>query len=369
MLRTATAAITSTMATKSEDASSRLPDIKKLLHEAGAISRVAVRTPPRRGGVRAGSIAFVQSTPRSALGQLPNAGGAYTHRRLSRPAGRRLGRAGCMETEQPFGEHARRARRVYGAAADHYTLAPLGFWDRFGSATVSRLRLAPGMAVLDLCCGAGGSAIPAAHAVGAAGRVLGIDVAAPLLDLARARAAREGLSNIEFRHGDATRTGLLGGSFDAVVCVFGVFFAPDMTAFVQEMWRLVRPGGVLAVTTWGPGLFEPANSCFWRCVGEVEPSLYKNFNPWDEITTPAELSELLTRAGVPRPAVVAAEARHHLEHPDSFWDIVLGSGYRATVDALSPDQRDHLRESLLAELRSRECTVLQTDVVYGTASR
>ena len=143
----------------------------------------------------------------------------------------------------PFGDHARRAARTYGAAADHYTLAALNFWDRFGSATVSRLRVAPGATVLDLCCGAGASAIPAAHEVGAPGRVLGIDVATPLLDLARARATREGLANVEFRHGDATRTGLPDDGFDAVVCVFGVFFAPDMAAFVREMWRLVRPGG------------------------------------------------------------------------------------------------------------------------------
>jgi ubiquinone/menaquinone biosynthesis C-methylase UbiE len=272
-----------------------------------------------------------------------------------------------MESEQPFVEHVRRAERAFGAAADHYTVPALGFWDRYGSATVSRLQLAEGITVVDLCCGAGGSAIPAAHAVGAAGRVVGIDVAEPLLALARARATHEGLSNIEFRHGDAIDTGLPDGSFDAVVCVFGVFFAPDMTAFVEEMWRLVRPAGVLAVTTWGPDLWEPATSCFWRCVGEVEPSLFKKFNPWDEITTPAALTELLIRGGVPHPEVVAVEGRHHLEHPDSFWDIVLGSGYRATVDALRPDQRDHLRESILAELRARDVTVLQTDVVYGTA--
>jgi ubiquinone/menaquinone biosynthesis C-methylase UbiE len=274
-----------------------------------------------------------------------------------------------MDSSQPFGDHGRRAARVYGAAADHYTLGTLGFWDRFGSDTMSRLPLAPGMTVLDLCCGAGASAMPAAHTVGAAGRVLGIDVAAPMLELARARAAREGLSNIEFRQGDATQTELPDGSFDAVVCVFGVFFVPDMTAFVQEMWRLVRPGGVLAVTTWGTGVFEPANSCFWRCVREVEPSLYKSFNPWDKITTPAALAELLTGAGVPQPVVEAADGRHDIEHPDRFWDIVLGSGYRATVDALSPDQREQLRESVLAELRAGQVTVLRTDVVFGTATR
>ena len=271
--------------------------------------------------------------------------------------------------EQPLSEHARRAARTYGAAADHYRRPALGFWDRFGAATVSRLRLAPGSGVLDLCCGAGASAIPAARAVGPGGRVLGIDIAAPQLELARARAAGEGLANVEFRYGDATRTGLPDAGFDAVVCVFGVFFAPDMAAFVRDMWRLVRPGGVLAVTTWGPGLFEPANSEFWRCVGEAQPALFKAFNPWDEITTPAALAGLFSRAGVPHPAVAAVTGEHHLDHPDGFWDVVLGSGYRATVDALGPEQREQVRERLLAGLRSRAVRSLRTDVVFGTARR
>jgi ubiquinone/menaquinone biosynthesis C-methylase UbiE len=268
-----------------------------------------------------------------------------------------------------MGEHAERAARTYGAAADHYTLGALSFWDRFGAATVSRLRLAAGDAVLDLCCGAGGSAIPAARAVGPEGRVLGIDVAAPLLKLARARAAGEGLTHAEFRRGDATRTGLPDGGFNAVVCVFGVFFAADMTAFAREMWRLVRPGGVLAVTTWGPGLFEPANSIFWQCVGEAEPTLFKAFNPWDEITTPPALAGLLSRAGVPHPDVVAVPGQHHLDHPDRFWDIALGSGYRATVDALSPEQRGKVRERVLGNLRRNGVNTLRTDVIFGVARR
>ncbi len=274
-----------------------------------------------------------------------------------------------MQAEPPLSETAHRAARTYGAAADHYTLATLSFWDRFGSATVSRLPLAAGDAVLDLCCGAGASAIPAARTVGPAGRVLGIDVAEPLLALARARAAREGLTQAGFRHCDATRTELPGASFDAVICVFGVFFAADMSAFVAEMWRLVRPGGMLALTTWGPGLFEPANSHFWRCVGEVKPSSFKGFNPWDKITTPAALGSLFAQAGVPSPALEASAGRHQLPHPDRFWDIVLGSGYRATISALTPGQRDLVRTRLLAELRAQQITELRTDVLFGTAAR
>jgi ubiquinone/menaquinone biosynthesis C-methylase UbiE len=271
--------------------------------------------------------------------------------------------------QPPMGEAAQRAARVYGAAADHYAMPSLGFWDRFGTATVARLELAPGSTVLDLCCGAGGSALPAARAVGPGGNVLGIDAAASLLDLARARAADEGLAHVEFRRGDATRTGLPGGGFDAVVCVFGVFFAPDMAAFAAEMWRLTGAGGMLALTTWGPGLFEPANSVFWDSVRAVEPSLFKAFNPWDEITTAQALRDLYSRAGIADATAVAVPGRHHLDDPDRFWDIVLGSGYRATVDALSGAQREQVRERVIGRLRARKIATLRTDVVFGTAVR
>jgi hypothetical protein len=151
--------------------------------------------------------------------------------------------------------------------------------------------------------------------------------------------------------------------------VFGVFFAPDMTAFAAEMWRLVRPGGVLAVTTWGPGLFEPGNSIFWEAVAAVAPSLYKGFNPWDEITTPAALAGLLAAAGVAGPATTSVRGRHPLSHPGQFWDIVLGSGYRATIEALSREQRETVREGVIRELSSAAVTAVRTDVVFAAAER
>ena len=135
------------------------------------------------------------------------------------------------------------------------------------------------------------------------------------------------------------------------------------------MWRLVAPGGVLAITTWGPGFAEPGSGQFWETVRAVAPSLYKAYNPWDEITSTAALTELLTRAGVARPTVTAVAGQHHIGYPDQFWDIVLGSGYRATVDALSQDQRDTVRERLLARLRAAGVTTLRADVVFGTAER
>src|SRR5262249_34840670 len=162
----------------------------------------------------------------------------------------------------------------------------------------------------------------------------GLDLADSLLALARQRAADLGLENVSFRACDATASGLEDGSFDAVVCVFGVFFAADMPAFVAELWRLVRPGGRLAVTPLWPEWCEPASSAFWQSVRELEPALFRAFNPWDQITTAPALADLLARGGVGRATVEATAGEHHeLERADDFWDIVLGSGYRGTVDA------------------------------------
>jgi ubiquinone/menaquinone biosynthesis C-methylase UbiE len=266
-------------------------------------------------------------------------------------------------------EPARRAASTYSAAADHYERPALAFWDRWGAGTVSRLALSPGDAVLDLCCGAGGSALPAARAVGPDGRVLGVDLAVPLLELAQAKAARERLTNVEFRQGDATRTGLPSGSFDVVVCVFGVFFASDMPGFVTEMWRMVRPGGTLAITTWGPGWCEPASSVFWDCVRDAEPSLYRGFNPWDEITTPDALTRLFARGGVETATAQPGAGAHNLDRPEDFSDIVLGSGYRGTIDALRPEQSDAVRGQVLGILGSRAVRTLRIDVVFGTATK
>jgi len=134
------------------------------------------------------------------------------------------------------------AASTYAAAADTFD-NPLLFWDRFGRGTIDRLGLSAGLQVLDACCGTGASALPAARAVGPAGHVVGVDVAAPALALARAKAVRQGLANVEFVESDIEHTGLVPESFDVVICVFGIFFLPDMVAGLRELWRLVRPGG------------------------------------------------------------------------------------------------------------------------------
>jgi ubiquinone/menaquinone biosynthesis C-methylase UbiE len=264
---------------------------------------------------------------------------------------------------------AARVAAVYNAASDRYTAPPLGFWDRFGAETVRRMGLRPGAHVLDLCCGAGASALAAARVVGPSGQVLALDLSPRLLELATRRAAHEGLDNVEFRCADATATGLPSESFDAVVCVFGVFFAADRSGFVAEMWRHLGPGGAFAVTTWGPHLFEPGNRLFWQEVGRLRPDLDRAFNPWDDLVTSDALGSLLRSVGIEHVVVTAERGTHRLQTADDFWQIVLGSGYRGTVDALTPEQVDVVRDAVLSELRRRGVLAVTTNVVYSNATR
>ncbi len=122
-----------------------------------------------------------------------------------------------------------KAAAAYNAAADFYDDAANSFWERFGCRTIERLHLQHGARILDVCCGSGASAIPAAEKVGPEGFVLGIDLAEKLLELARMKASDRGLQNIEFRAGDMLDLRLPESEFDAVVCVFGIFFVPGCT--------------------------------------------------------------------------------------------------------------------------------------------
>ena len=134
--------------------------------------------------------------------------------------------------------------------------------------------------MLDVCCGAGASALPAAEAVGQTGAVIGVDLAKALLESARTKAIQRRLGNIEFEVGDMLSMRFPVASFDAVLCLFGIFFVPDMAMAVSELWSYIRPGGKLAVTTWGRNLFEPANDAFWCSIKVVRPDRYKGFNPY-----------------------------------------------------------------------------------------
>src|SRR5215467_14126645 len=254
-----------------------------------------------------------------------------------------------------------RAAFTYNAAADCFDASPLSFWDYFGRRTIELASLPIASRVLDVCCGTGASALPAAEAVGPTGKVIGVDLAKQLLESARRKAIQRHLGNIEFEVGDMLSMRFPAASFDAVVCVFGIFFVPDMAKAVSELWSRIRSGGKLAVTTWGPNFCEPANNAFWHLIKNVRPDLYKGFNPWDRIDNPASLRKILSEAGVASPQINAEDRLHPISSAEDWWAIVLGSGYRGTIEQLTQAEREKVKQANLAFIRDENISAVETN--------
>jgi len=120
-----------------------------------------------------------------------------------------------------------------------------------GERLVGDLGIRKGLAVLDLGCGDGTTAVPAAE-LGA--DVLGVDIARNLVEAGNRRAKEKGLGNLRFQEGDATNlSGLAEGSFDLVISIFGAMFAPKPFDVAKEMVRVTRRGGRIVMGNWIPG--------------------------------------------------------------------------------------------------------------------
>jgi ubiquinone/menaquinone biosynthesis C-methylase UbiE len=110
---------------------------------------------------------------------------------------------------------------------------------------LSAAHLAPGMRVVDVACGTGVLTIPAAEAVSPGGTAVGLDLNSEMLSVARRKAPE-----IDWREAPAEALPFESAHFDAVMSQFGLMFFRDRNAAIREMWRVLRPGGRLAIVVW-----------------------------------------------------------------------------------------------------------------------
>jgi ubiquinone/menaquinone biosynthesis C-methylase UbiE len=122
------------------------------------------------------------------------------------------------------------------------------FTHRYHRDILSRLKLAPGLRVLDAGCGPGLLTVPIAQAVGEKGRVLALDVQAGMLERAKARVENEGLVNIDFMLAGLGEGKLPANSFDRALLVTVLGEIPDKLAALKEIHNALMPGGFLSVT-------------------------------------------------------------------------------------------------------------------------
>jgi len=262
--------------------------------------------------------------------------------------------------------HLQSIARTYDLAADHFDQLP--FWHVFGARTVARLALPRGGRVVDLCCGSGASALPAARAVGPTGQVTGIDISPGLIAVARARAAQAALPQATFDCADVTAVHRPAGSLDAVISVFGLFFVDDMAALLRRAWHWLAPGAALAITVWGPEVLAPGEAWFWEAALRERPDLATAGHAV-RLDSPGKLRRVFGDAGLPEPDITPDRWLMPLESPEAFWPVILGTSNRRTLEALSPDAQARVRTEVTARLAADRVSALTLDVLYATVRR
>ncbi|HEX9627095.1 MAG TPA: class I SAM-dependent methyltransferase [Acidiferrobacterales bacterium] len=250
---------------------------------------------------------------------------------------------------------AEAVRRDCAALFDR--LAP-GYDDpalRFFSFAADRLvlRLSPvrGDKILDVACGTGAVTLAAAQAVGAEGRVVGIDLAEGMLARLAEKIAKFGIANVDLHRMDAAALEFRRDYFHHVVCSFGLFFLPDMAAALTGWVRVLRPGGQLMFTSFGAGLMRPMTDLFFARLeryGAAPPP--ERLMAAQRLAEPQNCADLLCDAGLGEVEVAREQLGYHLKGAAEWWSVIWNSGLRAPLLRLDDTARERFRAEHLAEV-------------------
>jgi len=158
--------------------------------------------------------------------------------------------------------------QIFDGLAPDYDQAGVAWFGPIAARLVELLAPQPGERALDIGAGRGAVTFPLSDAVGPSGQVTAIDISAEMIRLLGQDAATRGVANLRAAHGEATAASLGEADFDVAAASLVLFFCPDPEATLRQWLGLVRPGGRLGITTFGP------QDEIWRRVDSVfEPYL------------------------------------------------------------------------------------------------
>jgi arsenite methyltransferase len=211
-----------------------------------------------------------------------------------------------------------------------------------------------------------------AEAVGNRGKVVGIDISDKMMDVAREKTNAAGFSNIEYIIGNAEALELDNDYFDAVLCSLSIFFLRDIPKALQEWHRVLRIGGTLAFSSFGPEFGQPFYKLFFdglsRYDGQSSPS------QGDTIKTdiPENCQILLENAGFVDISITTEQLGFYILDLSDYWKEASSGAARLRLDRLNPSDLERFRAEHLAEvesLRTEKGIWLDIPIIYSVAKK
>src|SRR5215471_4461898 len=219
------------------------------------------------------------------------------------------------ETSVPDDQHGRIVAECNATAETYDTLR---FVQVCARRLVELVALPPGAQVLDVATGTGWAAIAAAQGAGPTGRVLGVDRAPEMLERARRKVAAAGLTNVEFREGEAEHLEVEDQRFDVVLCASALFFVPDMLAALREWCRVLTPGGQVGFSWWGPTFYQPLRD-LWNARLQQYGVPLPAPSPNQRLGEPETCRQLLHEAGFIQIDVGSEQLGYYFRTAEEYW--------------------------------------------------
>jgi ubiquinone/menaquinone biosynthesis C-methylase UbiE len=224
---------------------------------------------------------------------------------------------------------------VFGRAAATYDSIGPHYFSVLGRRLVELAEVPEGARVLDVGCGRGAVLFPAAERAGASGQVSGVDLAEPMVLATGSEIQRRGIRNADVRVMDAEQLQFGDNSFDLVLCAFALFFLPHAGQALSEFRRVLKPGGWVALSTWGDG-----DTRWSWCI-----ALLKSYLPPEPRQTKAEIGfdkpehmqQHLRAAGFRDVRVIEETSEFTYSGADEWWQSQWSHGGRGALESLSAD--------------------------------
>ncbi|HEX9756599.1 MAG TPA: methyltransferase domain-containing protein [Nitrospiria bacterium] len=212
-----------------------------------------------------------------------------------------------------------------------------------------------GQTVLDLGSGTGFPAVLIAQTVGEKGSVTGLDLAESMLTVAREKAQRLGVTNIQFQQGDITALPFESNQFDAVTSRFCLMFLPEIPKAIVEIARVLKPGGYLAAAVWS----EPKKNQFVQIPVQALSKIIEFPKPDPNqpgifrLAPPGELMDMAKQAGLHGIRDEEVEAESPFDSPDEYYEnlLDLAAPLKPFFEKLTPDQKKQVETEVKGEIK------------------
>jgi len=238
---------------------------------------------------------------------------------------------------------------LYSRVAPRYGRVGPNIHSYAGERLIERLGMKQGAHVLDVAAGRGANLFPAARAVGPRGQVIGIDLAEGMVRETTAEIERQNLQNASMLSMDAEHLTFPDASFDYVLCAFAIFLFPHLEQALSEFFRVLRPGGMLAITV-AQDLDALSHWYGERITEYSRRYSFPLYAGGGKGANYSELPQYLSQAGFIDIQTLYEEADFLYSDAQQWWDNLWTHGTRYSLEHMAPEVLEQFKAEVFDRL-------------------